>query len=82
MFSRTASGNTPPLRMITGAATQLSWPVGIYVDTTRDEIGVASYDGNAIQVFSRTADGNVAPIRVISGPSTLLAGPTGLAFSN
>lgn len=72
VFARTASGNTAPIRRITGDLTTLDDPYGVHVDPSHDEILVAGAGG--VQVFSRTASGNVAPLRTISGPLTGLEG--------
>lgn len=66
------------LRSISGAATGMADPHGIFIDTVNNEIlvvneghlfGVAP-QAPSITVFSRTASGNVAPLRTIQGPST------------
>jgi DNA-binding beta-propeller fold protein YncE len=79
-FSGGAEGDTPPLRTIQGARTQLNWPMGIYVDTVHNEIAVASYGSNAVLVFRRTDTGDVAPLRMIRGDRTGIVGPMGVAI--
>ena len=78
VYRRTASGNTPPLRVIEGPRTQLNWPAGIVIDERRGELYVANDTGNSILVFRADASGDVAPIRVIEGPDTNLDAPGGL----
>ena len=51
VYRRTASGNTPPLRVIEGPNTQLNWPAGIVIDERRGELYVANDTGNAVLVF-------------------------------
>ena len=80
VYSRTASGNIAPLRMISGASTGLNGPTGIAVDTVNDEIIVANSNNNSLTVFTRTTNGNVAPLRTISGASTGLNAPYGVAI--
>jgi hypothetical protein len=79
VYSRTASGNTAPVRTISGGATGLSFPNAVVVDLTNDELFVANGTG-AVTVYSRTANGNVAPLRTLGGPATGLIGPIGLAL--
>lgn len=87
VFSRTATGNATPLRVIAGPATGLNLSHGLAVDPVADEILVDNAADQAsppgipsIRVFSRTADGDVAPIRFLSGGSTGLAGSIGLSL--
>jgi DNA-binding beta-propeller fold protein YncE len=73
-----ASGDTAPLRIISGAKTQLNWPGHIFVDPDNGELFVANDSDNSIVVFRGTDQGDVAPSRVIKGPKTGLSNPTGL----
>jgi hypothetical protein len=73
VYSRTASGDTAPLRTIAGAATGLSQPYAIAIDTIHSEIFVANLSGNSITVYSRTASGDTAPIRTLAGSANLVA---------
>jgi len=78
VYSRTASGDTAPIRMLSGLATELIYPVALAVDLTHDELFVANY-GGSVTVYSRTASGNTAPLRTLSGFTTELNGPSGIA---
>jgi Lactonase, 7-bladed beta-propeller len=78
VYSRTASGNTAPLRSIVGAATGLNSPRGIALDRVHNELVVANF-GNSVTVYSRTANGNVAPLRTIIGASAALHSPANIA---
>lgn len=62
----TASGNAAPTRTIAGAATLLSSPVDLALDTTDNILYVA--DGTNIQVFlnASTITGNVPPVHTIN----------------
>jgi DNA-binding beta-propeller fold protein YncE len=80
VYSKTASGDTPPLRTIRGPKTLLNWPAQLAVDSGRGELFVANDMGDSILVFSVMADGDVAPIRVLKGPKTQLKYPNGLAL--
>jgi len=75
VFSRTASGDAVPLRVISGANTRLNNSISIAFDAVADEIFVDSYDVAGpslpgILTFNRTDSGNVAPKRFISGSNT------------
>jgi len=78
VYSRTATGDTPPLRVITGPKTQLNWPTGLAYDELTDEVFVANDMGNDVLVFSASAEGDVAPVRVLKGPKSLISNPTGV----
>jgi DNA-binding beta-propeller fold protein YncE len=78
VYSRTASGDARPVRVIQGAKTQMDWPTGIAYDPRRDEVFVANDMGDDILVFSGSANGDVAPIRVLKGPKTHIKNPTGV----
>jgi DNA-binding beta-propeller fold protein YncE len=77
-----ASGDTPPLRVITGDKTQLNWPAAMKLNPNTGDLYVANDIGQSILVYSgaATAQGNVAPARVIKGPRTRLSYPTGVAL--
>ncbi|MPY90019.1 MAG: hypothetical protein GEU99_19110 [Luteitalea sp.] len=79
IFAASATGNTSPLRTISGDQTGLNWPMGAVVDAQRDEIIVANYGDHSVRFFRRTAEGNVAPTRVIKGDRTGLVGPVGVS---
>jgi DNA-binding beta-propeller fold protein YncE len=79
VYSRTASGATAPLRTLQGAATGLSGPRGVAVDSVNNELVVANVGNNSVRVYSRTASGNVEPLRVLQGGATGLSDPQGVA---
>ncbi len=78
VHSRTAQGDTPPLRVIEGPKTQLNWPAGIVLDQKRGELFVANDIDHSILVFRTTDQGDVAPLRVLQGPKTGLQYPSAL----
>ncbi len=78
VYHRTASGDTPPLRVIEGPRTQLNWPAAIAIDGRTGELFVANDTGNSVLVFAADASGDVAPIRVLQGPDTGLDSPAGV----
>jgi hypothetical protein len=83
VYDLAASGNTAPLRTLTGPSAGLDHPVSLALDRTRDELYVGSQLNNStdsISVFDRVAFGDSAPSRRIAGPSTQLGAPTGLAL--
>ena len=78
VYSRTAKGNTPPLRVIEGPKTRLNWPTGLAFHSERNELFVSNDVEDAILVFDGNAQGDVAPIRVLKGPNTGIDNPTGI----
>ncbi|MBI4444888.1 MAG: beta-propeller fold lactonase family protein [Acidobacteria bacterium] len=78
VHERTASGDTPPLRVIQGPKTRLNMPAGIAADPKRREIYVANDMDHSILVFSSEAGGDVAPLRLLKGSKTGLKHPSGL----
>ena len=78
VYARTASGDTPPLRVIQGPQTQMDWPTGIAYDPRSNEIFVANDMGDSILVFPASASGDVAPVRVLKGPKSHIKNPTGV----
>jgi DNA-binding beta-propeller fold protein YncE len=78
VYSKTASGDAAPVRVIQGPKAQLDWPTGIAIDPDRDELYVANDIGDSILVFRASASGDAAPIRVLKGPKSLVKNPTGV----
>lgn len=79
VWARTAVTGAEPLRVISGPATGLANPHGIFIDTARNEIYVMNLGHTkgaqalpSITVYPRNAKGNVAPLRTIQGPQTRL----------
>lgn len=71
VFSRSATGNIQPLRMIVGTQTGLSRPAGValYLDPGEnpalDEIFVANQGNNSLTVYNRIGSENQSPLRQI-----------------
>lgn len=82
VYSRSANGNTVPLRTIIGAATGLNSPSALVVDSTYNEVFVVNQGAipPTVTVYSRFANGNVAPVRVLTGAATGLDGPNAVAL--
>lgn len=80
VYSRTAAGDTPPVRTIQGPRTLLNWPTGLAMDSERGELYVANNAGESILVFDATASGDAAPRRVLKGSKTALKNPTGVTL--
>jgi hypothetical protein len=72
VFSREASGDVAPLRVISGPQTKLRRVVGVAVDTERDLLLASSRTPGreGILIFNRTDNGDVAPRAMIAGPKT------------
>lgn len=74
-YSRTASDDAAPSRVLAGITTKLNNPITVVLDSLNDEIITNSYDVGGSQVpgilvFDRTASGDVAPKRTIAGNNT------------
>ena len=80
VFAADATGNTAPIRTITGPDTEFIAPQAITLDQAGD-IFVASLD-NSVYEFAAGAQGNVPPINVIQGPDTGLAWPNGIGLDS
>jgi DNA-binding beta-propeller fold protein YncE len=78
VYPRTSNGDVLPKRTIQGDRTQLSNPLGIYVDFQNNEVVVANDGGDSVLVFPTSANGNVAPMRVLKGPDTGIKFPSGV----
>jgi hypothetical protein len=74
-----ASGNAGPLAQISGAATGLSGPRGLLVNSY-GHVTVANSGANSITEYAPGSSGNVSPVATISGPATGLNQPQGLAL--
>ncbi len=84
VYSLGASGNTAPIRTLSGASTQLSIPIGVAVDAS-GELLVANRGGGSVTVYPALATGDVAPTRTLTAagmgsPEGLVVGPAGDAF--
>jgi len=76
VFAVGASGDTAPLRSISGPATTFDALRGVAV--AGNEIIVVDQNAGAVDVFPVSANGDVAPIRRIAGGATGLATASGI----
>lgn len=81
VYSRTANGDTAPLRTLIGGNTGLDGPQDLHADTRHKELFVANFLDGSVTVYPLTwVDPNTPPIRTLSGVvNTELNGPFGLA---
>lgn len=89
VYSKTASGDDKPLRLIQGPKTRFSDVHGIAVDSKNKLLYVTSwgnvsdyrvagsgrFEAPSISVYPTTADGDTAPLRTIQGSKTQLDWP-------
>ncbi len=82
VFPRSASGDTAPVRQITGPSTGLCNPIGLVLDAVNDELVVANSGFASTQctpsvtTYARAASGDAAPIRKLGpGPLSALSNP-------
>jgi len=73
------TGNTAPTNTITGAATLLVGPCGIFVDSA-GKIYSANCDGPTVNVYAAGTTGNTAPAQSIAGAATTLTFPEGVTL--
>ncbi len=79
VYSRSASGDTTPVRVIQGEHTGLNWPLGISLDPASNRLVVANSGNDSVLVFDRNAQGDAFPLAVIRGPATQIKAPTGVS---
>lgn len=89
VYSKTASGDARPIRLIEGPKTRFSDVHGIAIDTKNKLLyvnnwgnvsdykvaGSGHFEPPSISVYPTTADGDTAPLRVIQGAKTQLDWP-------
>jgi len=87
VYAANADGNVPPIAVIGGPNTQLTFPTGIALDAS-GKIYVLSIVGNetSIAVYpplrTRTGILDEAPVAVVAGSNTLLENPAALALDS
>ncbi len=82
IYAPGSSGNADPSGTITGAHTQLSFPVGVCVDPSGDiyAVNVLATSGPSITEYSSAPSGQTAPLTMISGSNAMLSVPFGVAL--
>jgi len=78
VYAVTANGNASPVRVISGALTQLEAPVALAF-SPNGHLYVVNDSGNNVLIFPKGASGNVAP-QVLGGSHTHLATSEGVAI--
>lgn len=84
VYARTASGDVPPSRAVSGIETGIRYLYGMAYDVANDRVIVVNYDEHggpppSLNVFASSADGDVVPVLTVSGPHTRLVAPSGIA---
>jgi hypothetical protein len=74
VYAPGADGDVAPVKTISGPATGLGSPAGLFVDKV-GRIYVANESPVSVTVYSPAASGNSSPILTISGAATVLDGP-------
>ncbi len=80
VFSRLASGNVAPLRVIQGPRTQIRTAQGLDVDLVNNEIAVVNEGSRTITIYDRLAAGDAAPLRIISDATGSMTRPVGVSI--
>jgi 6-phosphogluconolactonase (cycloisomerase 2 family) len=89
VYSKTASGNDKPIRLLIGDKTKLSDSHGLAIDTKNKLLfinnwgnisdyrvpGSGRFEPPSITVYPLDADGDTPPLRVIQGPKTQMDWP-------
>ena len=69
VFSASASGDVPPIRVLKGPKTMIKNPTGVTLDPKNDELWVANFGNHTATVYKRGTSGDMPPLRMIrSGP--------------
>ena len=93
VYSKTASGNDKPIRLLQGKSTRLSDSHGLAIDTKKKLLyvnnwgnisdyqtaGTGKFEPASIAVFRLNANGDTDPLRVIQGSKTQLDWPGSMA---
>jgi len=80
VFSRSSSGNSAPLRTISGLFTGLNSPEGVAVDAANSELVVANSGNHSVTFYDRLASQDALPLHSIIGSQTGLSQPSGIAL--
>jgi 6-phosphogluconolactonase (cycloisomerase 2 family) len=89
VYSKNASGDDKPLRLLQGEKTRLSDSHGLAIDTQNKLLfinnwgnisdyktpGTGRFEPPSITVYPLNADGDTAPLRIIQGPKTQMDWP-------
>jgi len=94
VYSKTASGNDKPIRLLIGDKTKLSDSHGLAIDTKNKLLfinnwgnisdyrvpGSGRFEPPSITVYPLDADGDTPPLRVIQGPKTQMDWPGAMSI--
>jgi len=94
VYSKTASGNDKPIRLLMGEKTKLSDSHGLAIDTKNKLLfinnwgnisnyrvpGSGRFEPPSITVYRLDADGDTPPLRVIQGPKTQMDWPGAMSI--
>jgi NHL repeat len=78
-YGQGSSGNIRPIASLSGAATGLTQPRGLVIDSY-GHIYVADGGNSSITEYSEGSTGNAAPLKILYGTATGLSAPQGLAL--
>jgi DNA-binding beta-propeller fold protein YncE len=65
VFHGNDQGDAAPARVIKGAKTRLTYPLGVFVDSKNKEVWAANLGNSSATVYPLMANGDVAPLRTI-----------------
>jgi 6-phosphogluconolactonase (cycloisomerase 2 family) len=96
VYSKTATGDAKPVRILEGPKTHFSDVHGIAIDSKNKLLyvtnwgnvsdykvaGSGRFEPPSISVYPATADGDTAPLRVIQGPKTQLDWPGAMSVDS
>jgi hypothetical protein len=80
VFNRSSSGNSAPLRSISGLFTKLNLPEGVAVDAAHSELVAANSGNDSVTFYDRAASEDALPLHTIIGSQTGLSQPSGVAL--
>jgi hypothetical protein len=80
VFDRSSTGNSAPLRSISGLFTELNRPEGVAVDAVNNELVVANSGNDSVTFYDRDANQDAFPLHSIIGSQTGFSQPSGVAL--
>ncbi len=80
VYAAGSKGNTTPIATIAGDHTNLSYPQGLALDSSRNLY--VTGDGIGIEVYPAGSSGDVSPVATIAGADTGLSVPIGIVLDS